>query len=453
MSRSYPEPAVRGCRALAWLALLCGLLAFQAAPASASSRSFARDEVLVHYRGDPGQEAVDVAPGQSVHATLSDLRGDPSVAYARPDYLVHAAAFTPNDPGSKDLRGNWSRDQWNFLSPRPDRVGIDVVPSWQRLISSGRPGAKGITVAVLDTGVAYRRKGRRYRRDHDLPGRKGVVHPRDFVGADDVPLDPNGHGTHVASIIRQSTDNGLGLTGIAYRAKLMPIRVLNRHENGKGSKVARGIRFATAHGADVINLSLDFEPDVQHCDQIVAVCHAIQHAIHEKVAVVAAAGNENQSHVLYPAAANGVIGVGASTYRGCAADYSNYGAGLDLVAPGGGEDKGPQVTGDAGCQPGAPGFEIRQYSLLPRAAARGNYRRFGIVGMQGTSMAAAHVSGVAALVLASRVCGRHPTPPRITHRLEQTAIDRGLPGSDDVYGAGLLDAAQATSRDRVCSAG
>jgi serine protease len=450
MTRSYPPSLGRGLRAVVSLALLGGLLTIQAAPASATAPSFARDAVLVHYQGDRGQQSVEVPAGQSVRATLSELRADPAVGYARPDYLVRASAFSPNDPGS-DAPGNWTRDQWNFLAPRPVvPVGIGVTPSWQRLISVRHPGAKGITIAVLDTGIAYRKKGHRYRRDPDLPTTKRFVHPKDFVDGDDVPLDPEGHGTHVASTIAQSTNNGRGLTGIAYGAKLMPIRVLNRNEKGRGSKVARGIRFATAHGADVINLSLDFDPDVQHCDQIVSVCSAIQHAIHERVTVVAAAGNNDASSVLYPAAAKGVIGVGASTYRGCAADYSNYGTGLDLLAPGGGQDKSIQVTGDPGCQPQAQGYEIRQYSLNPKAADRGNYRHFGTVGMTGTSMAAAHVSGVVALVLASHVCGDHPTPKRIMHRLKQTATDRT---NDAVYGAGLLDAAQATNPGRACSAG
>jgi serine protease len=451
MSKSCRPRAGGVYRAVLLTALLGGLLAIQPAPLFAASPSFARDEVLVHYRGDPGQTSVDVPAGQSVRATLSELRSEPAVGYARPDYLVHAAVFSPNDPGS-DARGNWTRDQWNFLSPET-RGGISLPTAWQRLIAADHPGGQGVTVAVLDTGVAYRKKGRRYRRDPDLPGVRRFVHPKDFIDGDRIPLDPDGHGTHVASTIAQATNNARGLTGIAYGSKVMPIRVLNRRERGKGSKVARGIRYATEHGADVINLSLDFKRDVTSCNQIVAVCHSIQHAIHERVVVVAAAGNEGGSRVLYPAAARGVIGVGASTYRGCAAEYTNYGGGLDLLAPGGGHDKGVDVTSEPRCDPHAKGYEVRQYSLLPGPADHGNYRRFGIVGMEGTSMASAHVSGVAALVLASRVCGRHPNPKRVTRRLRQTALDRGLPGKDDVYAGGLLNAAQATSPAKACRAG
>ncbi len=436
---------------LAFLAFACGLLAAGATPtrAAAAPHSVASDEVLVHYRGETGEQRVSVPAGQSVSATLSGLRSNPAVGYARPDHLVHAARFWPDDPGPGG-RGHWYRDQWNFLTPTRVVGGIGVPGGWQRLIADGHPGAKGVTVAVLDTGVAYRNMGKRFRRDPDLPPTKHFVHPKDFVDGDSLPLDREGHGTHVASTIAQATDNGLGLTGIAYGAKVMPIRVLDRHEVGKGSDVAKGIGFATAHGADVINLSLDFEPDVKHCDQIVSVCHAIQHAIHKGVTVVAAAGNDDMSRVFYPAAARGVIAVGGSTYRGCDADYSNYGTGLDLVAPGGGVDKAPEVTADLRCRPNAQGYEIRQYSLLPKAAKRGDFGKFGITGLEGTSMSAAHVSGVAATVIASRVCGKHPSPRRVARRLKGTAVDRGAPGRDDVYGDGLLDASRAISPRTPC---
>jgi serine protease len=458
MAMSSVLPAGRARRAgsllpLAFLAAAGGMLAARAIPARASvaPRSVATDEVLVHYRGSPGTQRVGVPGGGSVAGVLSRLRSDPAVGYARPDYLVRAAAggFWPDDPGTGG-RGHWYRDQWNFLSPTRVTGGIGMPGGWQQLVADGRPGAKGVTVAVLDTGVAYRNKGHRFRRDPDLPRVKRFVHPKDLVDGDGLPLDRQGHGTHVASTIAQSTDNGLGLTGISYGVRVMPIRVLNEHEIGKGSDVARGIRFATAHGADVINLSLDFKPDVKHCEQIVSVCHAIQHAIHKGAIVVAAAGNDDIPRVSYPAAADGVIAVGASTYRGCAADYSNYGRGVNLVAPGGGQDKAPQATGDASCTPSADGYEIRQYSLLPGPAKHGDFRKFGITGLEGTSMSAAHVSGVAAAVIASRVCGKHPSPRRVARRLESTALDRGAAGRDDLYGNGLLDASRALSPRTPC---
>ena len=153
-----------------------------------------------------------------------------------------AKSFTlPNDPGSLEsvaevasAPGGWALRQWNFLpwegaatSQLPvSPGGIDAVGAWQNLVAVGRPGAAGISVAVLDTGVAYRNKGLGFLRSPDFgPGQfsKGF----DFVDNDRVPLDKNGHGTHVAGTIAEKTDNGIGLTGLAYRAKLMPIRVLD----------------------------------------------------------------------------------------------------------------------------------------------------------------------------------------------------------------------------------
>jgi serine protease len=432
------------------LVLLAALLAWQADPAVAAS--FARDEVLVQYRGDPGQRRVEVPAGESVGSVLSELRSDPAVRSAHPDYLVHASAFTPNDPGS-DGPGHWYRDQWNFLSTRLVNGGASIPTAWQRLIRDGEPGAQGVTVAVVDSGVAYRKNGRKYRHDPDLPPRKRFVHPKDFIDGDKVPLDRDGHGTHVTSTIVQSTDNRLGLTGIAYGVDIMPIRVLGRRDTGAGSDVARGIRYATRHGADIINLSLEFEPEVKHCTQVAEVCDAIDAATAHGAIVIASAGNHDRPKVAYPAAAPGAVAVGATTYRACDASYSDYGKKLDLVAPGGGIDRTTAQTHDPACRPGAPGYEIRQYSLLPGAAGKGKYKRFGIVGHRGTSMAAAHVSGVAALVIADGVCGQSPAPDALAQHLESTATDRGVDGADDFYGHGLLDAARATNPALQCASG
>jgi serine protease len=444
-------PSQRARGAILPLLVLSGLMAAQVAPARAAApeQPFVPGHVLVHYRGEPGEKRVEVPAGESVRAALDDLRDDADVTYANPDYVVRASAFWPNDPGSF-RRGQWARDQWNFLSPTRVRGGIGMPGAWQRLIGDRQPGAKGVTVAVLDTGVAYRRKGHRFRRDPDLPPRQRFVHPRDFVKDDRKPLDRDGHGTHVTSTIAQSTDNGFGLTGIAYKVKIMPLRVLNREERGKGSDVARAIRFATEHGADVINLSLEFKRSVKQCDQVVSVCKSLQHALRQGVTVVAAAGNGDRGRIAYPAAFEGVIATGATTYRGCVADYSNHGEGLDIVAPGGGRDKEPDVAGDPRCSPSLKGYEIRQYSMVPAAADNGNFKKFDIVGMEGTSMATAHVSGTAAMVIAAGVCGRRPTPATVATRLEDTAVDRGTQGRDNQYGHGLLNAARATNPRNRC---
>jgi serine protease len=445
-------PSRRARGAILPLLLLSGLMAAQVAPARAEEpeQAFAPGHVLVHYRGEPGEERIEVPAGESVRTALGELRDDADVAYANPDYVVQAARVWPNDPGSFG-RGGWRRDQWNFLSPTRVPGGIGMLGAWQRLIRDDHPGAKGVTVAVLDTGVAYRKKGHRFRRNPDLPRKKRFVHPRDFVKNDRKPLDRDGHGTHVTSTIAQATDNGLGLTGIAYKAKIMPLRVLNRQERGKGSDVAQAIRFATEHGADVINLSLAFKRSVKQCDQVVSVCKSLQHALRQGVTVVAAAGNGDRGRIAYPAAFEGVIATGATTYRGCVADYSNHGDKLDIVAPGGGKDKAPDVAGDLRCSPSLKGYEIRQYSMVPGAADNGNFKKFDIVGMEGTSMAAAHVSGTAAMVIAARVCGRHPQPATVARQLEDTAVDRGTLGRDNQYGHGLINAARATNPRNRCA--
>jgi serine protease len=409
-------------------------------PTPDASPPYAPGHVLVHYRGQPGERELKLRTGASVPGALDRLRRNPRVSYANPDYAVRAAASCdwPHDPGhgGPDC---WRDDQWNFLSPSiTNPGGVDAEGAWQNLIDAGKPGGRGITVAVLDTGVAYRNAGHRFRRDPDLPSTRRFVNPKDFVGKDRQPLDRDGHGTHVASTIAQRTNNGKGLTGIAYGVKVMPVRVLNSAERGTGSEVARGIRFATRHGADVINLSLEFKPKVKRCRQIPEVCDAVQDAVAHHVVLVAAAGNQSRPTVAFPAAAHGVIAVGASTFRGCLARYSDYGTGLDLLAPGGGLYR--PGTGNLSCsQTAKGGFSIRQFSLEPRWAAEGNFRRFGIVAMHGTSMSAAHVSATAALLLAEGT-----SAGKVEQQLECSARP-ALGGDTRYYGAGILDAANATS--------
>ncbi|HEY7151512.1 MAG TPA: S8 family serine peptidase [Solirubrobacterales bacterium] len=406
-----------------------------AAPlAHASDRAYAPGEVVAKLKGHPREHDVTLPAGITVPQAVRQLRASPGVAYANPNYLATAAdAWTPNDPGHGQ---GWSADQWNFLSPGGVNFGgASIQGAWQHARDAGVPGGRGITVAVLDTGVAYRTKGR-YSRDPDLPPITRFVKPKDFVDGDLLPLDENGHGTHVASTIAQATDNARGLTGVAYGSTVMPVRVLNRQEMGTASNVARGIQYAVQQGADVINLSLEFKPAVKQCSQIPGVCAAVQTAVSHGVVVVAAAGNHHQAPVAFPARAGAAIAVGASTYRGCLADYSDYGTGLDLVAPGGGKDTSAN-TQNLHCNPALPAYLIRQYSLDRQAAAQGMFKKFGIFGLEGTSMAAAHVSGVAALLLAEGWPAN-----KVAKRLENCAT---LPGSKTYYGAGLLDAAAATS--------
>jgi serine protease len=335
--------------------------------------------------------------------------------------------FFPNDAG--DGRG-WATVQWNFHGP----FGVDAPAAWSHLIAAGAPGGTGVTVAVLDTGIAYADLAP-FRRSPDLTAAQ-LVPGWDFVDNDPYPLDPNGHGTDVASTIAEDTNNDLGLTGLAYGARIMPVRVLDSSGAGNADTIGRGVRFAVDHGAKVINLSVNFSPSVT-ASQITPLIGALKYAAEHNVLVVGAAGNEGVGAVDFPARSRYVLSVGATTEFGCVASYSNHGRDLDLVAPGGGGDAAIQ---DPNCSPGRSGRPIYQMTYA------GALDRFGIgVGYVGTSMAAPHVSATAALIIASRILGPDPAPAQVGARLRATARDLGAPGYDRRYGWGLVSAGAATA--------
>ena len=352
--------------------------------------------------------------------------------HAVPSIQAHTAdAFLPNDLAWLPEPDGLTPVQWNFAGP----YGVGAPAAWGNLIVAGAPGGAGVTVAVLDTGVAYA-DAPPFRRSPDLSA-AGFEPGYDFVDDDPFPFDLNGHGTHVASTIAEETNNGLGLTGLAYGTRIMPVRVLDRFGAGNAAMIAQGIRFAADHGAQVINLSFSFDTRVAEA-QIPELLQAIDYATAAGSLVVAAAGNQGRHETALPARAEEVLSVGATTEHGCLASYSNHSDGLDLVAPGGGRDAG--FRDDPGCVPGRRGRPIYQITTH-----RPQLNRFGVAPFVGTSMAAPHVSATAALVIASGVLGAEPSPAAITARLEQTARDLGAPGYDARYGFGLLDAAAATA--------
>jgi serine protease len=377
-----------------------------------------------------------------VQQAVSRLQTVPGVAYAVPNYRAHiAGSFIPNDPGRSHRRAGWEKMQWNFLPG----VGVDAPGAWSNLIADRRSGGRGVTIAVLDTGVAYR-SWRNFARSPDFR-RTRFVAPFDFVAGNRLPLDREGHGTFIAGEIAETTNNGYGLTGLAYGASIMPVRVLAADGTGDAATIAHGIRYAVNHHAQVINLSLEFELGITARD-IPDIISAIEYAHRHGVVVVGAAGNDEAPRIAYPARAPGVIAVGATTRDRCLAWYSDAGHGLSLVAPGG--DYDATLPSDASCHPDRNLPAIYQLTFVDAS----HPRRFGYPGgIYGTSMAAAEVAATAALVIASGVLGPHPSPSAILDRLEQTAEPLGdsrRPNAD--YGWGLLNAEAATAPGRLSAA-
>jgi serine protease len=445
---------------------LAVILAAGSSPAPASEQapvepSYVPGQILVGL--ESGREKlVELPPSESVGEALRDYRGRAGVDYAAPNYIAHAAGV-PNDPGLFSAAGDWRRTQWNFLpcgslcdptaAPLPfqARGGINALAAWNTLRKRGAAGGAGARVAVLDTGIAFATRKPAFRRSPDF-ARKQFVKGHDFVDggkkakhnkAKGLPLDRDGHGTHVTGTIAERNGNRFGLTGLVPKAKIIPVRVLDEQGFGTAREIARGIRFAAKDDADVINMSFEFAASVDSCRKIKSVCAAIKLARKRGVTIVAAAGNSDGEPVAFPADAPYVIGVGRSTKDACLAGDSRTGPGLDLVAPGGGLPLLPSCGADDSLfSRGAPIFQLT-------FDGRG-YKKFGYPrDYEGTSMAAAHVSGVAAMVVASKVLGKHPKPARVECQLEGTA--RNGPGelgqaySAETFGAGLLDAAAAVA--------
>jgi serine protease len=296
--------------------------------------------------------------------------------------------------------------QWHFTL-------INLEKAWD--VSTG----DGVTVAVLDSGISpYGHDGFG---DRLLDGYNALLN---------IPArweDYNYHGTHVAGTIAQETNNRRGTAGVAFSARLLPVKVLGRIGYGTRAAVAAGIVWAADHNAAVINMSFG------ETDPSEAIREALEYASAQGVTLVAAAGNDSDAETLapvrYPAAFDRVIAVGAVDYNGNRAFYSNAGPELDLVAPGG--DKQVDADGD--------GYED---GILQETFERLLGFSWGALGwdyqyLQGTSMAAPHVAGVAALIKAV-----HPEwgPDEIEQALTATAVDLGKPGTDSQYGYGLVDA-------------
>lgn len=402
----------------------------------------------------PAAQVVRVQPGESVAAAIARLKRTDGVVFAVRNRIAHAAStdsWVPNDVGRPGRPpGGWLTSQWNFDTA----TGVGAIPAWNNLRRAGYPGGRGVKIAVIDSGVAYRDWGR-YKRSPDFAGTR-FANPCDFLARNaprscvpgqkrykpaGPPVDRFGHGTHVAGTIAEATNNRINLTGLAWGATVMPLRVLDSRGNGESADIAQAIRWAADHGAKIANLSIEFDPATTAKD-IPEIVSAVNYATSKGTLVVAAAGNDARDEVSYPARTPNAFAVGATTEDGCLAEYSNYGTGLDIVAPGGGLDR--KIASDPNCKANSAGNrDIVQLGL--RRDRNGSALipyRFAIEAEDGTSMATPHVAAAAALVVASRVIGRYPKPAKIMEHLMTTADPTSLP---TYYGAGLLDAGRATT--------
>jgi subtilisin family serine protease len=330
---------------------------------------------------------------------LDQLERLPQVAYAQLDHAA-AAQVQPDDPRYAE--------QWNLAR-------IKMPEAWAIVTDT-----TALTIAVLDSGVMLDHpdlQGQIWSNPGEIPGnevdddRNGYVddlHGWHFYhiysggqalpGQNNDVRDGNGHGTHVAGIIGAAADNGEGIAGVAWRARLMPVRVLDEDALGWESDVVAGLNYAIANGASVVNMSLGM------AEAGPALAEAVARAEAQGVLVVAAAGNTGGT-VLYPAAYPTVLSVGASNQSDQRAGFSAFGPRLDLLAPG---------EAILSTWNGVPYF-VRS----------------------GTSMAAPHVAGIAAL-LRSRTPQLSPVAIRAC--LLAAATDLGSPGRDDSAGWGLLSA-------------
>lgn len=357
--------------------------------------------------------------GQPVPDLVNQLAQEPIFAYVESDQV---SAQKPNEERPADAPSfslfNVPLVNDTFFSTQYGLKAIKAPESWA--LANG----EGITVAVIDSGVAF---GHKDLKNQVLPGYDAYPRKAGNKGGDVSSLNylmpTYKHGSHVAGIIAAATDNNEGIAGVAPKAKILPVNifpgvgdiiksVFAPEENTSEtliSIIADGVVWAADHGAHVINMSLAVTEPSNTLER------AVQYALEKNVTVVVAAGNERMANNArnYLAAIPGVIGVGATDRDNNVTAFSNSGDYVSVAAP------GYMIT-----------------STVP------SFLRFNpYVEMSGTSMAAPHVAGVAALM--RQKFGAQATPAWIKQRLEETAIDRGEPGRDDLYGHGLVDTYQA----------
>ncbi|MGC8780520.1 MAG: S8 family serine peptidase, partial [Anaerolineae bacterium] len=311
------------------------------------------------------------AAEEEMAALLSALASRPEVRYAERNGIA-CAGLTPTDPDYSNP----------YLVYAPQLLNAPA--AWDYTT-----GYATVTVAVVDTGVSLSHP--------EFAGR--ILPGWDFVNSDSDPSDDNGHGTHVAGIIAAAMNNGLGTTGLAPNVSILPVKVLGAAKSGTWANVSLGIRYAADYGAKVINLSLG------GTTPSTALLDAIRYAQSKGALVVAAAGNNGSSAPFYPAYYDEVVAVSATDEYDQYWTISNYGTWVDVAAPGS--------------------------SIWSTYWTTSNPNGYGF--MSGTSMAAPHVSGLAALIWSV-----NPTlsPAQVRDIIQSTAVDKGAAGFDPYYGWG-----------------
>lgn len=331
-----------------------------------------------------GVVRLQVEPGHE-QKMINELLARGDVEYAAVNRHVHAT-FIPND--------TYYGSQWALTK-------IEAPAAWD--ISTG---GSNITIAILDSGV-----------DLDHPDLQANIVPGyDYVYEDSIPNDTYSHGTHVAGIAAGIGNNSIGIAGVSWSAKIMPVQVLDNGGGGNEDDVAEGIYHAVSNGAQIINLSLGgsrFDSDTGQfltCEQrFPTMSNAIQTALDNGVLVVAASGNA-YGPVYCPAAIDGVIAVGSTNRYDGRPSYSNYGPELDIAAPGG------------------DSYDID--STMPGG---------GYGGKHGTSMATPYVSGLAALLWSM---APSLTDEQVFDLIKDNAVDLGATGWDQYFGHGRINAGQ-----------
>lgn len=380
-------------------------------------------------RPRPGAEVPGIyaawVPEARVDAVLHALGTEPLVEGAERDVPHHAFLLGLGEA-------------WASIPAALDRAEPDPLEKFQWHMKQVRAReawelarGTGQVVAVIDTGVAFEDHGS-YRRMLDLAVTPFVA-GWDVFGGTPHANDGNGHGTHVAGTVAQSTGNGFGGVGVAPGAQVMPVKVLTASGAGTSESVALGIRWAADHGADVLNLSLgSMAPSG-------LVESAVKHAQEKGCLVVAAAGNTGRRGVCWPAAHRDVLAVAATDLGRTRAFYSSFGPEVGLAAPGG--DTRADKDGD-----GLPDGVYQNTFPPGKVGVADQFSMF-----MGTSMASPHVAGAAALVgevLAARGVPRAERPARIRDILQSTAAVPADGPDPERYGAGILDVRAAVEKAR-----